>query len=149
MAKTPAKALPTPPDLPVPTPMRTRAGARASPFSTRLLRPPTPKAANISRSERAEGATAVSNLERFHAMNDRPLSPSPSQLVVSDHEAVNRAASGGRLPVMGGLKPNDPRGGNDWQGLHAGSPATIAAKAEREHTRARPDLVAKRDAKGK
>jgi hypothetical protein len=82
-------------------------------------------------------------------MNDRPLTPTPSQLVVSDHEFVNRAAPPGRLPVKGGLKPNDHRGGNDWQGLHAGSPAAIAAAQERHDVRAKPDLVAKRERRGK
>jgi hypothetical protein len=81
-------------------------------------------------------------------MNDRPLSPSPSHLVVSDSEFAKRSAPGGRLPA-GALAPKDHRGGNDWQGTGSGSPNAIAAERERQMRRERPDLVAKRAAKGK
>jgi hypothetical protein len=79
---------------------------------------------------------------------DHDATPSKSSLVLSDHEIVNRAAPGGRLP-SGALKANDARGGGDWTPLVAGSPNAIAATVEHHNVRARPDLVAKRAAKGK
>jgi hypothetical protein len=81
-------------------------------------------------------------------MNDRPLSPSPSHLVISDHEFRNRSAPPGRMPVAG-PKTNDHRGGSDWTPIGAGTPAAVAGQAERDFRRERPDIQARREAKGK
>lgn len=64
-----------------------------------------------------------------------------------DHEIVNRAAPGGRLPS--GLISNDPRGDAKYTQIGPGSPAAAAGEAEHRFRRERPDLVAKRQRGGK
>jgi hypothetical protein len=79
-------------------------------------------------------------------MTNRPMSYKREYL--GEPEIVQRAAPGGRLP-SNALKATDARGGGDWLPLQAGSPNAIAATVEHHNVRARPDLVAKRAAKGK
>jgi hypothetical protein len=69
------------------------------------------------------------------------------RIFLSDQEIAKRAAPGGRLPAAGAQNP--VAGDAAWTPIGDGSPAAIAARAEREHTRERPDLVARRLAKGK
>jgi hypothetical protein len=80
-------------------------------------------------------------------MADRNLMPSKSSIVLSDSEFAKRAAPGGRLPVKGAK--NNPYGDSAYTSLADGTPAAAAARAEREHTRDKPDLAARRLAKGK
>lgn len=77
-------------------------------------------------------------------MNGRPQSS--KRIFLSDHEVVNRAAPGGRLPLKG-AKSNAY--GGDWTPIHAGSAAAVAAAQERHEAKERPDLVAKRERAGK
>jgi hypothetical protein len=65
---------------------------------------------------------------------------------LSDEEFARRAAPGGRLPIKG-AKSN--ASGGEWVNIGDASPAAIAAAQERHETRAKPDLGAKRAAKGK
>jgi hypothetical protein len=78
---------------------------------------------------------------------DRNQTPSKTSIVLSDHEFTKRAAPGGRLPVTGAK--NNAYGDAGYTPIADGSPAAVAGRAEREHTRERPDLVARRAAKGK
>ena len=64
-----------------------------------------------------------------------------------DHEIAARAAPGGRLPVKGAK--SNASGDAGYTPIGDGSPAAIAAANERHDARARPDLVARRQAKGK
>lgn len=64
-----------------------------------------------------------------------------------DHEIANRAAPGGRLPVSGAK--SDPRGDPAYTPIHDGSAAAFAAAQERHETRAKPELVAKRQRGGR
>jgi hypothetical protein len=75
------------------------------------------------------------------------MSPTRSSLQVSDSELIKRSAPGGRLPVKGAK--NNAYGDSAYTPIHDASAAAIAAKAEREHTRERPDLAAKRERAGK
>ena len=63
---------------------------------------------------------------------------------LSDEEFGKRAAPGGRLPLKGAK--SNPSGDAGWTQIGDASPAAHAAAAERQQVRARPDLVAKRDA---
>jgi hypothetical protein len=84
--------------------------------------------------------------ERIIAVTNRPQTYKREYL--GEPEIMNRAAPGGRLP-RGALKANDSRGGGDWTPLVAGSANAVAATVEHHDVRARPDLVAKRLARGK
>jgi hypothetical protein len=61
---------------------------------------------------------------------------------VSDEEFAKRSAPGGRLPMTKGAR-SDPAGGKATV-ITDGSPAAVAAKAERHDVRAKPALAAKR-----
>jgi hypothetical protein len=76
---------------------------------------------------------------------DRDLSQ--KRTFLSDSELAKRAAPGGRLPVA--TAKNNAYGDKAYTPIGHATPAAIAAKAEREHTRERPDLVARRQARGK
>jgi hypothetical protein len=65
---------------------------------------------------------------------------------LAPHEVSNTAAPGGKLPVRGAK--SNPYGG-DWTGVGDGSPSAAAATVEHHETRAKPGLVAARQAKGK
>jgi hypothetical protein len=80
-------------------------------------------------------------------MNSRPMTPTRGSIQLSDHEVMNRAAPGGRLPIRGAKSTVD--GDKAWTPIHDGSPAAAAAAQERHEARAKPELVAKRQAKGK
>jgi hypothetical protein len=67
---------------------------------------------------------------------------------LSDAEIEKRAFPGGLMPSSG-LKPADNRNGNGWQNISAGSPAAVAGAAERQFRHERPDVAARRMAKGK
>jgi hypothetical protein len=62
---------------------------------------------------------------------------------LSPEQVAKTAFPGGRLPLKGAK--SSPSGG-DWTNISDGGPNAIAAKAEREQTRSRPDLAAKRGA---
>jgi hypothetical protein len=79
---------------------------------------------------------------------DRPQTPTKSRIEVSDSELLKRAAPGGRVPA-GALQPRDHRGGGEWQNISDGSPNAMAGQAERDYRRERPDVAARRAAKGK
>jgi hypothetical protein len=80
-------------------------------------------------------------------MADRNATPSPTSLVLSSEEAAKRAAPG-RLPSS--LAKANPNGdGPKYTQIGSGSPAAARGQVEHELRRARPDLVAKRAAKGK
>jgi hypothetical protein len=64
-----------------------------------------------------------------------------------DEEFAKRAAPGGRLPLKGAK--NTVAGDAKWTPIGDATPAAIAAAQERHVTRAKPDLVAKRQRKGK
>jgi hypothetical protein len=66
---------------------------------------------------------------------------------LSDEEFAKRAAPGGRLPLKG-AKSNQS-GDTGWTQIGDATPAAVAAAQERHETRARPDLVAKRQREGK
>ena len=68
-------------------------------------------------------------------------------VALHDHEISKRAFPGGRMPVKGAV--NNAYGDKAWNSIGDGSPSAIAAKAEREDTRAKPALAEKRLAKGK
>jgi hypothetical protein len=57
---------------------------------------------------------------------------------------IARRSAPGRLPST--LAKSDPRGGSRYTQIGSGSPAAVAGQAEHEHRRARPDIVAKRQA---
>jgi hypothetical protein len=80
-------------------------------------------------------------------MNSRPMSPTKSYLQLSDHELMNRAASGGRMPVRGAV--SNPYGDKAHTVIADGSPAAAAGAQEHREVRNRPDLVAKRQREGK
>jgi hypothetical protein len=65
---------------------------------------------------------------------------------LAPHEVSNTAAPGGKLPVRGAA--SNAYGG-DWTGVGDGSPSAAAAAVERHETRAKPELVAKRQRAGK
>jgi hypothetical protein len=72
---------------------------------------------------------------------------SNKRVFLSDSEIARRAAPGGRLPVKGAKSTvtGDPQ----WTQIGDASRAAIAAAQERHDTRERPDIVARRAAKGK
>ena len=78
---------------------------------------------------------------------DRNQTPSKSSIVLSDSEVAKRAAPGGRLPVA--TAKNNAYGDSACTPIHDASPAAAAAAQERHDARAKPELVAKRAAKGK
>jgi hypothetical protein len=78
---------------------------------------------------------------------DRPLTPTKTSIVLSDHEFAKRAAPGGRLPVKGAA--NNALGDAKYTPIGDGSPAAVAGEAERHETRAKPELAAKRERRGK
>jgi hypothetical protein len=80
-------------------------------------------------------------------MNSRPMSPTKSYLQLSDHELMNRAAPGGRMPVRGAV--SNPYGDKGHTVIADGSPSAAAAAAEHHNARNRPDLAAKRQREGK
>jgi hypothetical protein len=77
---------------------------------------------------------------------DRNQNPSPTSTVLSDSEFAKRAAPG-RLPVKGATATVG--GDKGWTQIGSGSKAAIAGQMEHEARRAKPELVAKRDARGK
>jgi hypothetical protein len=77
---------------------------------------------------------------------DRNAYPSKTSIALSDSECAKRAAPG-RLPVKGATAT--VAGDAKYTPIGSGSPAAIAGQAEHEIRRARPDLVARRLAKGK
>jgi hypothetical protein len=85
--------------------------------------------------------------ERENHMVGRNLMPSSTSIVLSDEERAKRMTPGGRLPVA--TAKNNTYGDAGWTPLGHPTPAAVAAKAEREDTRAKPALVAKRASKGK
>jgi hypothetical protein len=78
---------------------------------------------------------------------DRNQTPSKSSIVLSDSEVAKRAAPGGRLPVA--TAKNNAYGDKAYTPIHDGSPAAVAVKAERREARGKPELVARREARGK
>jgi hypothetical protein len=76
---------------------------------------------------------------------DRNQMPSKTSIVLSDEEFARRA-SPGRLPVKGAKDVGDRSG--KWTPIGSGSQAAIAGQAEHDR-REKPELVAKREAKGK
>jgi hypothetical protein len=66
---------------------------------------------------------------------------------LSPEEFAKRAAPGGHLPIKG-AKAN-PHGDAAYTQIGDASPAAQAAAAELQQARSRPDLVAKRQRKGK
>jgi hypothetical protein len=78
---------------------------------------------------------------------DRNQTPTKSSIQLSDSELVKRSAPGGRLPIA--TTKDNALGDKGWTSISEGSPSAVAGRAEREHTRERPDLVARRAAKGK
>jgi hypothetical protein len=77
---------------------------------------------------------------------DRNQTPTKTSIVLSDHEFAARAAPG-RLPVKGAK--NTVAGDPKYTPIGSGSPAAIAGQSEHEIRRAKPELVARREAKGK
>jgi hypothetical protein len=65
---------------------------------------------------------------------------------LSNSEVAKRQAPG-RLTRA--VTSGDVRGAPGWTPVGSGSPAAIAGQGEHEFRRARPDLVARRAAKGK
>jgi hypothetical protein len=78
---------------------------------------------------------------------DRNQTPSKSSIVLSDSEVAKRAAPGGRLPVA--TAKNNAYGDKAYTPIHDASASAVAAKAERKDARGKPELIAKREAKGK
>jgi hypothetical protein len=74
------------------------------------------------------------------------MSPTRSSLQVSDHELKARLAPGGRMPTA---TKSNALGDKGWTSVADGSPSAVAGEAERQVRRDRPELVAKRAAKGK
>ena len=66
---------------------------------------------------------------------------------LSAEEVAKRLAPGGRLPISGAK--STVAGDAKWTPIGDASPAAIAAAQERHNTRAKPDLVAKRQREGK
>jgi hypothetical protein len=66
---------------------------------------------------------------------------------LSPEEFAKRAAPGGRLPIKGAK--NTVAGDAKWTPIGDATRASIGAAQERHETRAKPDLVAKRQRKGK
>ena len=79
-------------------------------------------------------------------MNDRPMSPTKSSLVVGDEEFAKRQ-NPGRLTK--GVTSADAAGAKGWTPIGSGSQAAVAGQAEHEARRAKPDLAQRRLAKGK
>ena len=77
---------------------------------------------------------------------DRNQTPSKTSIVLSDSELAKRSAPG-RLPVKGAK--NTVAGDPQYTPIGSGSPAAIAGQAEHEAIRAKPKLVARREARGK
>jgi hypothetical protein len=78
-------------------------------------------------------------------MGDRDLGS--KRVCLSDSEIAKRSAPGGRLPLKGAK--SNPYGDKGWTSITDGSPAAKAAEAERQVVREKPELVARRAAKGK
>jgi hypothetical protein len=93
------------------------------------------------------GDQAAVEVRGENHMVDRNQTPSSTSIVLSDSEFAKRAAPGGRLPV--GTAKSNAYGDKAYTPIHDASAAAVAARAEREHTRERPDLVSRRDARGK
>jgi hypothetical protein len=68
------------------------------------------------------------------------------RIILSDSEFAKRAAPG-RLTKS--VTTADPAGAKSWTPIGSGSQAAMAGQAEHEARRERPDLVARRAAKGK
>ena len=66
---------------------------------------------------------------------------------LSPEEFAKRAAPGGRLPIKGAK--NTVADDAKYTSIGDATPAAIAAAQERHETRAKPDLVAKRQRGGK
>ena len=79
-------------------------------------------------------------------MGDRNQTPTKSSIVLSDSEFANRSAPG-RLPVNGAKAT--VAGDKAWTPVGSGTPAATAGQVEHELTRAKPELVARRQARGK
>jgi hypothetical protein len=77
---------------------------------------------------------------------DRNQMPSKTSMVLTDHEFQKRAAPGGRMPTD--TKSVGDRSGK-WSSVADGSPNAVAGEAERQGRRDRPELAAKRMARGK
>jgi hypothetical protein len=71
----------------------------------------------------------------------------PASYPLPAEEFVKRAAPGGRMPLA--TAKNTASGDAGWTSIGDGSPAAIAAAQERHETRAKPDLVAKRQRGGR
>jgi hypothetical protein len=69
------------------------------------------------------------------------------RIILSDSEFEKRAAPGGRLPLA--TAKNNALGDPGWKSISEGSPAAVAAEAERQVRREKPELVAKRQREGK
>jgi hypothetical protein len=72
---------------------------------------------------------------------------SSKRIVLADNEFQKRAAPGGRLPLA--TAKNTVTGDQKWTSISDGSPAAVAAAAERPVRREKPELVAKRQREGK
>jgi hypothetical protein len=72
---------------------------------------------------------------------------SSKRIFLSASEINKRAAPGGRLPLA--TTKNNALGDPKYTSITDGSPAATAAEAERQVRREKPELVAKREAKGK
>ena len=68
------------------------------------------------------------------------------RVFLADSELAKRSAPG-RLPVKGAKNAADRSA--PWTPIHSGSPAAVAGQLEHEITRAKPKLVARREARGK
>jgi hypothetical protein len=78
---------------------------------------------------------------------ERNSTPSKTSIVLSDEEFAKRSAPGGKLAVA--TAKSNPYADPKYSQIGEATPNAVAAKAEREHARARPDLVQKRASKGK
>jgi fructose-specific component phosphotransferase system IIB-like protein len=77
---------------------------------------------------------------------DRNSAAGGKRIILSDAEIAKRAP-GGRLPLASAK--SNALGENGWTSVTDGSPAAVAGEAERQVRRERPDLVARRQARGK
>jgi hypothetical protein len=78
-------------------------------------------------------------------MDDR--NSGSKRIILSNSEFQKRASPGGRLPLT--TAKNTVTGDKAWTPIHSGTPSAVAAEAERQVRRERPDVVARREKAGK
>jgi hypothetical protein len=69
------------------------------------------------------------------------------RIILSDSEFAKRSAPGGRLPLA--TAKNNALGDPAWNSIADGGPRAVAAEAERQVRRERPELAQRRLAEGK